>query len=697
MSSDLRTEINDCEATTGFIGDGPVGTDNTAGFFFEGTNAITTQHDINDEHIYTTEDSLNTGTFSLNWSDSTIYLLVKDNLLNTEANGGAQIVIGDGTDRVGFAVGGNDNPGMPLSVFWNAYKLDVTERANAVYNNVYAGVLANLTVTAITQVGYGSVHLAKAQGNVDNVKLDNIRYIANGSYALRINGGTVATPETMADVVGDDKTNGWGMIANPVGSQYTFWAPTEWGEPSASANVYFQADNEQWFWLGGAVGATHFPFRVIGNATDTISFVLNNVVIVNTGTRAQFNLSDTNVNVIKLSNVTFTDLGAITLQVQDVGNKFIDTCVFNNCDKITISNMDLDDCIFNGTTDADGAILLDENSDKTVGTAGTQSNLVFNSDGTGHAVHLRPTGAGPFEFDLDNWKYTGYANDAGTAGNRAFYINPVTSTVNITLNILNNGDTPSVDTTGYTGTLTINNSVTVTVSGVSEGTAVKVIANETVGTITTGDVLGQGLADSNGEFSFTLSYESAFDPSGLDVIVRCRNHGFPNAAIADDGGSFTNQTTASNSSTADDMSLLPPSDVAINDAYYFGHNEEFSQIKLELSQVGIGAWTITWEYWNGSTWSSLSATDGTNHFTQGGIVSWTIPGNWADTTINSQGPFKYVRARVTVDDGAPSQQPLGRWCKLDVTRYLPFSQNRIITSAGLDVVANWAEDTISIF
>ena len=255
-----------------------------------------------------------------------------------------------------------------------------------------------------------------------------------------------------------------------------------------------------------------------------------------------------------------------------------------------------------------------------------------------------------------------------------------------------------VDTVGQDldqGTYDVNNSVNISITGVTEGTACKVIANETVGTITSGDVLGEGLADSNGEFSFTINYEGAFEPSGLDVIARSRNQGFPNAAIADDGGVQSNETTAANSTTIDDMNLLPASPV-VGDAYYFGHNEEFGQLRLDLSQLGVGTWTITWEYWNGA-WTALSGViDGTNGFTSDGTVSWTIPGDWADRTENSQGPFKYVRARLSAFTSLTTQ-PLGRKTKLDVTRYLPFTQNRIITSSGLTVVASWVEDTISIF
>jgi hypothetical protein len=256
-----------------------------------------------------------------------------------------------------------------------------------------------------------------------------------------------------------------------------------------------------------------------------------------------------------------------------------------------------------------------------------------------------------------------------------------------------------VDTGGQDldqGTFDLNNTVTATVNALTEGSSVVIIANETVGTITLGDVLSQGLADSTGSYSFNINYEPAFDPSGLDVVVRARNQGFPNAAIADDGGVQTDETTEANSNAVGDMTLLPASPV-VGDAYYFGHNEEFGQMRLDLSQLGVGTWTITWEYYNGSTYTALSGvTDGTSGFTANGVVSWTIPGDWADDTQNGQGPFRYIRARLSAFTSLTTQ-PLGTKAKLDVTRYLPFIQNNTITGSGLTVTASWVEDKISNF
>lgn len=456
MSVDNRTIINDCEATTGWTGDDSVSTVTASGLFFQNATSLSTQLSNADEQMNTTQDSVGMGTFSLDWSDTTLYMLIKDNLNDLLSAGGVQFVVGDGTDLIGYDVAGYDGGGMPLAKFFLTYKLDMSNPPAAFKE--YAGLEANLTDTAITQIGYGSLHLSKAVGAVDNVHMDCFRFIANDSYALTINGGTSGTPETMTDVVGDDEATaqGWGMVANPLGAQFQFMAPTEWGNASATADAYFTAMDEQWYWVAGSVGATHFPMRIVGNSTDTIDQKWTNVVIVNTGTRSQFIAGDTNVNVMQFDNVTFTDIGVITFTTQSASNRFANNCIFNNCDKAYLNTMDMDGNTFNGSNDANGAVLWDEGSEE-----GNQDNLTFNSDGTGHAIHVFPVGAGPFTFAIDGYKETGYATTDGSTGDEFFLCDNALD-ANITINTTNgSGNFKVMQAAGYTGIVTVTQSVTV--------------------------------------------------------------------------------------------------------------------------------------------------------------------------------------------------------------------------------------------
>jgi hypothetical protein len=700
MSVDNRIDINDCEddnVTFTTLG-GALGTNTSAGNLIENVGSVQFLHSNVYDRTATTTDSAGT-TLALDLSDATCYILVKANGWSTYSVAAQEIFLSDGTDDVGYATGGSDATGVPLQKQFYAVKLDVTDAAATpgaadVGHHLYAGTEANLDFTAISEFGYGSIHSAKAQGNVANTWLDAMCYIANDSYALTINGGTVGTPETTLDVVGDDEGGlltglGYGgMITNPAGSLYYFIAPTEWGNSAAVADTYNTVDGEQWYWVGDnlggrAVGLTHFPFRIVGNATDVTDIDWSNLVIVNTGQRSEFIVGDTDCD-IAWANVALTDVGAITHAAAAATRNF-DVVSYANCDQVAPNACNGSDWSFTGAFNALGAMLLD--------TAGDSNNIVgatFTSDGTGYAIEISVAGT----YDLDNFVYIGYGADGTTdAAIR------ISANVAVTLNIQNGGDTPTVHHSGTAPT--INNAVAVTVDGVAEGTACVVLANETLGTITKEDVIFELLADSTGSAQIVdFNYEGAFG-AGIDVKIRARNQGLPNAAIADDDGVFVDETTNANSPTSNDMNLLPTTPVVNEDRYIFGHAEQFDRLKVKVSTAGTGGFTITWQYWNGA-WVNLSGVvDGTSSFDTLGtnIVSFTLPGDWATTTINSQGPFYFIRAAYTA--GTVTITPLGRSSTLDVTRYLPIPPTgeliRTITSDGLTATLSQAVDSIAKF
>ena len=114
----------------------------------------------------------------------------------------------------------------------------------------------------------------------------------------------------------------------------------------------------------------------------------------------------------------------------------------------------------------------------------------------------------------------------------------------------------------------------------------------------------------------------------------------------DSGTGFTDVTRDTN---AGGNSNLFPSTQALNDAVYFGHTEIFSEIYFEITGVKGGTWTLTWEYYNGSSWVSLTdVTDSTSSFASSGtkIVIYAIPDDWATVAVNSR-TFYYIRGRIS--------------------------------------------------
>lgn len=136
--------------------------------------------------------------------------------------------------------------------------------------------------------------------------------------------------------------------------------------------------------------------------------------------------------------------------------------------------------------------------------------------------------------------------------------------------------------------------------------------------------------------------------------------GAVDGAIADDGGVQTDETTAANNATANDMTLLPAVP-AVDDAYYFGLSTPWDWLCLNIGTAGAGVWTIVWEYWNGSTWPSLPSGyyDTSNGFRNGGkqSLSFVRPTDWATSSIMLMDLY-WVRARVTAYTSVTTQ-PLG--------------------------------------
>jgi hypothetical protein len=156
----------------------------------------------------------------------------------------------------------------------------------------------------------------------------------------------------------------------------------------------------------------------------------------------------------------------------------------------------------------------------------------------------------------------------------------------------------------------------------------------------TGDSVWPGTVDD-------IGYELSEAIRGSDIT----------AAIADDGGVFTDETTEANEGTSDDMTLYPVVP-AQDDAYYFGFSWTVARLFMWITTAGVGTYTVAWEYWDGNSWETLTVTDGTAAFKNSGLwtVTWTPPSDWATTTVNSQGPFYYIRA--VIDNGTVTTVPL---------------------------------------
>lgn len=785
---DNRNILNEADATTGWTAtDGPaLFTADPSPIEATGCLAMQASNEVQDAYITITSDDYSQG--------GTLSIWMTDRAApNTTANVGIGIQLGDGTDRVAFAVGSDTVTGFRHDtgpVKWACFVLDP---ANLPADTaLLAGVEANLTLTAITQVGVYFSTVVKSVGGADNVFWDIVRWADPGDDVVIQGGTTAGAAGNGAEAAAVDRATGnqqaYGVIRELAAGVYGIQGNLTIGNSASATAQYWEETNVTYAWEARNLSdRNYYRFNFIGRSGQTSSIIFTSSTLsCPTGADLRIDTNGADLDVVTFDACTFIGVGLGIIGSDDTGDNWTG-CTYVDCAALEAKGCDHTDSSFSGglvcalieaqdeTSYGDTAtqgsfsagtgyaaldtITLSNGQTITVDTVSSGAVVTFTvttsegfpaypgytltqsaTSGGGSGFELWPRSAnlaegGSIYYDLavdpdgelDNisftkgtadthaivfgpnipttislrgQQYTGYSASNNVASSMLHFLD---TTGTITVNIVGGGATPSYKTEG--ATIVINNSVDVTVTGLTKVTPVTVIADETVGTVTKGDVLGSGFADVNGEFTFSQNYESAFNPSGLDVVIRARNQGVA-FSLAVDGVVATNETTEGSSNTTGDMNILPPT-VALNDWYGFGHLETFNQLRIWVGTAVTWSGTKplwTWEYWKDvGGWTALSGVvDGTDHFANTGanVVSWTLPSDWDATTVTGDpggfGDLYIVRARFSTVGGITGR-PLGDKVQIDATRYLPYIRNRIILGTGLSDVAVWVEDSISNF
>lgn len=144
-----------------------------------------------------------------------------------------------------------------------------------------------------------------------------------------------------------------------------------------------------------------------------------------------------------------------------------------------------------------------------------------------------------------------------------------------------------------------------------------------------------------------------FPVSSVDeVTILNRSENTLDAVYSYDGSAYTDNITEAGTSSGTAFSVYADATPDVNDAIYFGLGFKFLGVIHRLQTLGVngGSLAVTWEYYNGSTWASLTTTasvTGADLFTASGKVTWTMPSAWATTSVNSSGDMYFVRARMS--------------------------------------------------
>ena len=93
---------------------------------------------------------------------------------------------------------------------------------------------------------------------------------------------------------------------------------------------------------------------------------------------------------------------------------------------------------------------------------------------------------------------------------------------------------------------------------------------------------------------------------------------------------------------------------------YFGSDSKFRGLNVTLATAGTSGGTLDlqWQYWNGTTWTSLVLSDETAGLTRNGSLSWAgDPFGWSPYSVNGGPDLYYVRAHLSDSSASYSTAP----------------------------------------
>lgn len=95
--------------------------------------------------------------------------------------------------------------------------------------------------------------------------------------------------------------------------------------------------------------------------------------------------------------------------------------------------------------------------------------------------------------------------------------------------------------------------------------------------------------------------------------------------------------------------------ISADDYLYVGLYKPFNQVYVEMKVANTNANTFTAQYYNGSTWNSLSNFyDLSKGFTRSGFLSWSKSTDWSEVAVNSEELF-WIRLKPSADHSVTTE------------------------------------------
>lgn len=515
VSLDLTT-IYDAEATTNWNTDGDTIAVHS-GFQREGTNNLGFQVSQGTGHAWKTIASTDLSTTRIySW-------MAAFNNPETKANGGFRIVLGDGTNRVAYFVGGSDDFGFDVGL-WNCLVLD-TGNLSGMGSSVLAGTLAGLegNLAAITEVGVGFNFTAKALGNVDNAFWDICRF-GNG---LIIAGGTSADPGTFSEIATDDASTAagkaYGIVREIQSGVFGIQGNLTFGDNTGTSDFFFKDQNAVVViedHIHGTGTPTAISITVVGNNTATTQHFELGVPVgtgddergrngvtfrnANLTQRLFFDSSDFHLDDFLMFGGGFDGFehAGIVNSLKFSGDATLGPThrlsgvSFSRCGPIDFGRVVVRNCSISGHSGTDAAILWNESIDI------KNCSFIANTDATNDPAGIEHPSSVGSPYTYDNLTFSG--NDFDIFNN---------SGASITIDAIN-GANP---VTSKGDPVTINNAVTLKVTVKDEAGVAIESAQAAIFRTDDGTELMNQLTDVNGIAQTTFNYSV-----DVDVSIRVR-------------------------------------------------------------------------------------------------------------------------------------------------------------------------------
>jgi len=431
--------------------------------------------------------------------------------LDTEANGGIRTVLGSSLlDFNGFKHLGSDS-----YIYDGWINLATGDPADATVTPDY--VVGTPTTTK--QYAGWAFNALSVPSKGNPYKVDAIRYGRCEIYAINGQAGAYGTFLNMAQKNDyNDATNGynrWGLFRKTGTSSFLHKGLMSFGQTATACD--FRDSNKSIAIANTKHVTPAFNKYEVNNAASNVD--LTSISISALGTKSKGRWENKANAVVAKKTCTFTDMDTFIY----MSNTVVTNTVYRRCGIVTAGDATFTSCIFDNASGLSALVMSPTNAAFL-----KLTDCSFASSGTGYAVDASGT---LINTDISiNWDCdsSGYALQAGTATNRTIKVNVNTGST-LTISVAAGRAAPTYNNIGggtvnvVSGTVVLRITVTDTDAVPIQNSRVEIRATETVGTVTTGDVLLTGLTNASGIIENTAyAYEGAFNPTGLNISIKAR-------------------------------------------------------------------------------------------------------------------------------------------------------------------------------